>query len=125
LIGGQGGTRFGAKRLVLRMESLAPATGAGAALPPSGVTLSHVPTRKPRYMLTDTGDLSELLDAAQRRWPEVTDRKALLLRLAASGGDAIAAEEAKRRAVIEETAGALTGLYEPGELERLREDWPQ
>lgn len=84
-----------------------------------------MPTSKPRYMLTDTGDLSDLLDAAQHRWPEVTDRKALLLRLAAAGGEAIAAERAKRRAAVEETAGALTGLYEPGELERLREDWPE
>jgi ABC-type hemin transport system substrate-binding protein len=84
-----------------------------------------MPTSKPRYMLTDTGDLSELLDAAQRRWPEVADRKALLLLLAEAGGTAIAAEAAKQRTAIAETAGALTGLYEPGELERLREDWPE
>lgn len=84
-----------------------------------------MPTNKPRYMLTDTGDLSELLDAAQRRWPEVGDRKALLLLLAEAGGTAIAAEAAKQRAAIAETAGALTGLYEPGELERLRQDWPE
>jgi hypothetical protein len=75
-------------------------------------------------MLTDTGELSDLLDAAGRRWPELTDRKALLLRLAAAGADAIAAEGEKRREEIDATAGALTGVYEPGELERLREDWP-
>ena len=46
-----------------------------------------MPTSKPRYMLTDTGELSDLLDAAQRRWPEVTDRKALLLRLAAAAAN--------------------------------------
>lgn len=84
-----------------------------------------MPTSKPRYMLTDTGDLSDLLDAAQRHWPGVTSRKALLLRLAAAGAEAIASEEQKRREGIEATAGALTGLYEPGELERLREDWPE
>jgi hypothetical protein len=84
-----------------------------------------MPTSKPRYMLTDTGNLSDLLDAAQRHWPEVTDRKALLLRLAAAGGEKIAAEAAKQRTAIAETAGALTGLYEPGELERLRADWPE
>jgi hypothetical protein len=84
-----------------------------------------MPTSKPRYMLTDTGDLSALLDAAQRHWPEVTDRKALLLLLAAAGGEMIAIEAAKQHAGIAETAGALTGLYEPGELERLREDWPE
>lgn len=89
------------------------------------VTLRPMPTSKPRYMLTDTGELSHLLDAAQRHWPELTDRKALLLRLAEAGAEAIASETAKQRAVIEETAGVLTGLYEPGELERLREDWPE
>ncbi len=83
-----------------------------------------MPTSKPRYTLTDTGDLSELLDAAQRRWPEVTDRKALLLRLAAVGGESISGVAAERRAAVVETAGALSGVYEPGELERLREDWP-
>jgi hypothetical protein len=83
-----------------------------------------MPTSKPRYTVTDTGELSDLLDAAQRRWPEVTDRKALLLRLAATGGKEIAAAAADRRAAVAETAGALSGIYEPGELERLRKDWP-
>jgi hypothetical protein len=83
-----------------------------------------MPTSKPRYTLTDTGELSELLDAAQRRWPEVTDRKALLLRLAAVGGESISGAAAERRAAIAATAGALSGVYEPGELKRLREDWP-
>jgi hypothetical protein len=83
-----------------------------------------MPTTKPRYMLTDTGELSDLLDAAERRWPEVTDRKALLLRLAAAGAEAIATEADRRREQIDATAGALTGVYEPGELERLRQDWP-
>ncbi len=83
-----------------------------------------MPTSKPRYTLTDTGDLSRLLDAAQRRWPEVTDRKTLLLRLATAGGESISGAAAERRAAVMETAGALSSVYEPGELERLREDWP-
>ena len=83
-----------------------------------------MPTTKPRYTVTDTGDVSQLLDEAQRRWPEISDRKALLLRLAAAGREAIEREAAARRAAVEETAGALSGVYEPGELERQREDWP-
>jgi hypothetical protein len=35
-----------------------------------------------------------MLDAAQRRWPDVHDRKELLLRLTAAGSEAIAAEQA-------------------------------
>jgi len=39
-----------------------------------------VPTTRPRYTLTDTGAVEEMLDVAQRRWPGV-ERKELLLRL--------------------------------------------
>lgn len=83
-----------------------------------------MPTSKPRYTVTDTGRLSEQLDRAERRWPDIRDRKDLLLRLAATGVDAIEREEAERRRAVAATAGALSGVYEQGELERLREDWP-
>ena len=49
-----------------------------------------MPTTRPRYTVTDTGEVSEMLDLARRAWPDVTDRKQLLLRLAAEGRDAIA-----------------------------------
>ncbi len=83
-----------------------------------------MPTTKPRYTVTDTGELSQQLDEAQQRWPEVRNRRELLLRLAAAGRDAIEREASQRAAAIRETAGALTGIYRPNELERLREDWP-
>jgi hypothetical protein len=51
-----------------------------------------VPTTRPRYTITDTGDITAMLDVAQRRWPDVSDRKELLVRLAAIGLDAIAPE---------------------------------
>ena len=54
-----------------------------------------MPTTQPRYTFTDTGQLRELLDAAQRRWPEVTDRKQLLIRLAEEGHTALALDEAQ------------------------------
>lgn len=66
-----------------------------------------------------------MLDLAERRWPATTDRKALLLQLATAGAESVRAEVADRQAAIAETAGALSGIYEPGELERLRRDWPQ
>jgi hypothetical protein len=58
-------------------------------------TLLHliaVPTTQPRYTVTDSGDLRRMLDVAQRRWPEVRDRRQLLLLLAAAGHEAIAGE---------------------------------
>ncbi|MCA1701472.1 MAG: hypothetical protein LC790_22270 [Actinobacteria bacterium] len=57
-----------------------------------------MPTTKPRYTLTDTGDLNELLNAAARRWPEITDRKELLLRLAREGHDSLRLGELTRSA---------------------------
>jgi hypothetical protein len=84
-----------------------------------------MPTTKPRYTLTDTGALREQLDEAQRRWPEVRDRKELLLRLTAAGRKAIESEAQERRSAINETAGLLTGVYRSDELKRLREDWPE
>ncbi|MGN6254004.1 MAG: hypothetical protein ACTHO8_03365 [Solirubrobacterales bacterium] len=84
-----------------------------------------MPTTRPRYTLTDTGVLREQLNEAQRHWPEVRDRKELLLRLAAAGQRAIEREAQERRSAIEETAGLLTGVYRPDELKRLREDWAE
>jgi hypothetical protein len=43
--------------------------------------------------VTDTGHPAELLDAAARRWPDVVDRKQLLLRLAEEGHHALASAE--------------------------------
>jgi len=50
--------------------------------------------------VTDTGQTAELLDLAQRAWPEITDRRQLLLRLTQAGGRAVQrdlAEQSARR----------------------------
>ncbi len=59
-----------------------------------------MPTTKPRYTFTDTGHLQDLLDAAQERWPEIGDRKALMLKLAEEGHGAI--ESGEEQLVAEE-----------------------
>jgi hypothetical protein len=84
-----------------------------------------MPAKKPQYTFTDTGTLSDQLDQAQRHCPEIRDRKEPLRKLAAAGRDAIEEGATDRASAVEETAGALSGVYEPGELERLREDWPE
>ncbi|MBA3301328.1 MAG: hypothetical protein H0T15_05615 [Thermoleophilaceae bacterium] len=48
-----------------------------------------MPTTRPRYTLTDTGDLAEMLDLARKAWPEVENRKQLLLLLAEEGRAAV------------------------------------
>lgn len=65
-----------------------------------GATLLSVPTTRPRYTVTDTGHTAELLDLAHRAWPEVADRRQLLLRLTEVGGEALGArlaEDEERR----------------------------
>lgn len=57
-----------------------------------------MPTTRPRYSVTDTGSVRELLDDAQRQWPEVRDRKELLLRLARTGHDALQLDRAEAEA---------------------------
>jgi hypothetical protein len=68
-----------------------------------------VPTTQPRYTVTDTGDMREMLDLAQRRWPDVHDRRQLLLRLAAAGRDAIApdVDEETRQLRVDRQRAAL------------------
>jgi hypothetical protein len=56
-----------------------------------------VPTTRPRYTITDTGSTRELLDDAQRHWPDVEDRKELLLRLAQTGHDVLRLDEAQEQ----------------------------
>lgn len=83
-----------------------------------------MPTTRPRYAVTDTGEVREWLDAAQRRWPEVTDRKQLLLRLAEEGRSAIAAEleTASRARRVDRQAAALQRAGELIEVEALMAD---
>jgi hypothetical protein len=79
-------------------------------------------------MITETDDVAAALDAAAARWPEVRSRRELLLRLVEQGRDVIERDRAeeieRRRAAVRQTSGALTGVYEPGYLDRLRDDWP-
>ncbi len=89
-----------------------------------------MPTTKPRYTLTETDELAAALNSAARRWPEdAQSRSRLLLRLVQAGQRAIGEEQQReterRRAAVKRTAGALTGVYPPGYLERLRDDWPE
>jgi len=76
-----------------------------------------MPTTQPRYTVTDTGEMRKMLDLAQRRWPEVTDRRQLLLRLAETGRDAIAAdadagERARLRERQEDALGRASALVD-------------
>jgi len=86
-----------------------------------------MPTRR-RLTITETDELAAALDAAAVRWPKIRTRRALLFRLAEKGRESIDRdrndEAGRRQAAIRRTTGAMTGAFEPGDLERLRDDWP-
>ena len=89
-----------------------------------------MPTARARYMITVTDEVADALQDAARRWPQHRQRPSKLLAdLIREGHRAIAADEdramAERLAAIDRTSGALTGVYPPGYLRKLREDWPE
>jgi hypothetical protein len=87
-----------------------------------------MPTTRPRLTITETDEVAAALDAAAARWPEVRSRRELLLRLVEQGRVVIDRDRddaaASRRDAIRRTSGALTGVFEPEYLQRLRDDWP-
>jgi hypothetical protein len=92
----------------------------------AGVTLIGVPTTHPRYSVTDTGPVRELLDDAQRQWPEVGNRKELLLRLARAGHDSLKLDRAEAEAEAsrrrERQRAALAGLQRLVDWGAIRDD---
>ncbi len=84
----------------------------------------RVPTTRPRYTITDTGSVSDLLDDAENRWPEVRDRKELLLRLARAGHDSLGLDRAEVEANErrERQRAALAGLQRKVHWDAIRDD---
>jgi hypothetical protein len=88
-----------------------------------------MPTNRPRHTLTETPSVAEALQAAGERWPE--DRgnaNRLLRRLIERGAESVSDENGAARRfradAIKRTAGQFTGVYEPGYLTALRDEWP-
>jgi hypothetical protein len=75
-----------------------PCTTRGATPKAIWCYTGRVPTTRPRYTVTDTGPVRDLLDDAQFRWPEVRDRKELLLRLAQAGHDSLRLDQVEAEA---------------------------
>lgn len=87
-----------------------------------------MPTKRPRHFVTETDELTAVLDAASARWPDLS-RAQVLVRLALEGSRAAEHEHDERRrrrlAILRERSGMLTGAYGPDYLYRLRQDWPE
>lgn len=89
---------------------------------------SPVPTTRPRHQVTETEELAAALDAAATRWPQLS-RGQLITRLALEGYRVAVVRQRQhhqdRLEALRQYSGALTGVYPPGHLEELREDWPE
>jgi predicted RNA polymerase sigma factor len=88
-----------------------------------------MPTTKPRYMITQNDLVAEALADAARQWPEDGGScTKLLLRLIEAGHQSLCDDSKRRRreqlAAIESTAGILQGVFNPGDLQQLHEEWP-
>jgi hypothetical protein len=84
-----------------------------------------MPTTRPRHQITETPDIAEALDLAAQRWPD-EPRSDLMRRLVLVGARSIAESAIERTLEIEVALGelaALSDLYPPGYLDRLRADW--
>jgi len=80
-------------------------------------------------LVTESDEVAKALDDAAERWPQDSGSRAkLLVHLVEEGHRALirdaADRAAERRAAVERTSGALTGLYGVDYLADLRTDWP-
>jgi len=88
-----------------------------------------MPTKRPRYMITESDRLCEGLTRAAEIWPEVCDDKGQLLRrLVETGVDTVLQESAartqERAKAIYRVAGSLSGVWPDSWREELRDEWP-
>ena len=88
-----------------------------------------MPTDHRRHAITETEEISDALAVARRAWPDLADKPgALLRRLILFGADKVKHDadvlRRERGQAVADTAGALTGVFGPGYLSELREDWP-
>lgn len=97
---------------------------------PYGCYTYAMPTAHRRHAVTETDDIGRALEVARRTWPDLADRPGALLReLILIGRDTLAHDAEtvaiSRRDAVDETAGALAGVYGPDYRRDLREDWPE
>jgi len=74
-------------------------------------------------MITETDAVVEALADAAARWPGLTASE-LLHKLLEEGHAALRDSAAAERRAIAQTSGALTGVYQSGERDALRDEWP-
>jgi len=79
-------------------------------------------TTLPRVQVTVTPELSQAMDQARQIWPG-RPASQLVASLARAGAAALC-DQGDLLTARREAFGAFSGVYPPGYLEELREDWP-
>ena len=83
-----------------------------------------MPTVRPRHLLTETDELAHAIDSAAALYPGET-RADVLRHLVQLGAETIAEQQGRHRRDVRDRAGNFPGLYPAGQLDDLREDWPE
>lgn len=87
-----------------------------------------MPTTLHRFQVTETPQVERALAAAAREWPDAS-RAERIVRLLEAGADALDSSRDRRAreylGAVDFSSGSLTGAYEPGYLQRLRDEWPR
>jgi len=81
-------------------------------------------------MITETAEISTVLDAAGRRWPDCADNRAelirrLLLEQLPREAEARADRLKSRQEVIRARAGSVAGVWPENWRDELRSEWPE
>ena len=85
-----------------------------------------MPTTLPRYILTDTGDVAQALDTAQRFWPDVPRGAAAVKKLIQVGAETLNQDHQARLNALDalEKFAHDGPSYPSGYLEALHDEWP-
>lgn len=85
-----------------------------------------MPTDRPRHTVTETDDLARALDVAADRWPEDRRRRTRLsMRVVGDWARQQDDEKERHRVALRRTSGSMTGVFPPGHLDDLRDEWPE